>query len=84
MFSANGQETGGQLPFEVSAGTAVIVDLNPDNTVTIKINDMLILNDQPVDFAENFVTIALKDTANKSVPPPQVLRLRDFVVSLGN
>lgn len=84
VFSANGQETGGELPFEITAGTTVVVDLNPDNTVTIKINDMLILNDQPVDFGENFVTIALKDTTNRSVPPPQVLRLRDFVVSLGD
>ncbi|MGJ8654397.1 MAG: hypothetical protein ACSHX8_14145 [Opitutaceae bacterium] len=84
VFSANGLETGGELPFEITAGTTVVLDLNPDNTVTIKINDMLILNDQPVDFAENYVTIALKDTTNRSVPPPQVLRLRDFVVSLGD
>jgi hypothetical protein len=84
VFTANGQETAGQLPFVVQAGTVVTIDLLPNNTASITIDDLLVLSNQAIVFDENYVTLALVDTSNKSVSPPRVLRLRNFAVSLAD
>lgn len=84
VFSVNGQKTAGELPFAIGVGAKVTVDLYPNNTAAITINDIMVLSDQQVDVDENYVTLALVDTTNQKVAPPRVLNLRNFEVSLGD
>ena len=84
VFSVNGVKTAGELPFEVGVGTKVTVDLFPDDTVSIMIDDLTVLSGQTVEFDENYVTLVLEKSSGRAVQPPMFLSLSNFKITSGN
>ncbi|WPJ96181.1 hypothetical protein SH580_00510 [Coraliomargarita algicola] len=80
-FSVDDKDTSGNLPTTIDEGSRVVIDLRPDNTASITIDDMLILDDQTVELDENFISLVAIDTTKRS-KQPKILYLQEFKVSL--
>jgi hypothetical protein len=81
-FSVNNKDTSGNLPTSISEGSQVGIDLHPDNTASITIDDQLILDDQVVKADENFISLVAIDKAAGRSKQPKILYLQEFKVSL--
>lgn len=81
-FSVDDKDTSGNLPTPISEGSKVVIDLHPDNTASITIDNQLILDDQVVELDENFISLAAIDTTASHSKLPKILYLKDFKVSL--
>ena len=59
-----------------------MIDLRPNNTASITIDDQLILDDQVVELDENFISLVAVDTDALSANKAKILYLQEFKVSL--
>ncbi|MBT63548.1 MAG: hypothetical protein CML13_10100 [Puniceicoccaceae bacterium] len=81
-FSVDDKDTSGHLPTAIGEGSTVVIDLRPNNTASITIDDQLILDDQVVELDENFISLVAVDTDALSANKAKILYLQEFKVSL--
>ncbi|MDQ8196342.1 hypothetical protein QEH59_18040 [Coraliomargarita sp. SDUM461004] len=81
-FSVKDKDSSGSLPTPIDEGSTVIIDLHPNNTASITIDDQLILDGQVVDLDQNFISLVAIDTQAKYSKQPKILYLQEFKVSL--
>ncbi|MEM8867770.1 MAG: hypothetical protein AAGC73_05835 [Verrucomicrobiota bacterium] len=79
-FSIDGKETSGDLPKPVTAGTEIVIEVSPSKLATISVGDTLILQDQPLDFSECFISFVSDSSNLKSQNSYSDLRISNFTV----
>jgi hypothetical protein len=83
-FSVGSQDSSGELSKAVTEGTEVTINLNPDGTASILIDDSWILDGQVVDLDSNYFTLSAINEEKKNPDAPKLLYLSKFEVTLVN
>ncbi|MEM7791237.1 MAG: hypothetical protein AAF546_07540 [Verrucomicrobiota bacterium] len=79
-FSIDGKEAGGNLPKAVNAGTEVIIEISPSKEARVTVGDTLILDQQPLNFDQCYVTFTSDSSSLKNRNNYSDLRISRFSV----